>query len=116
MSIGRFQHSSDMARVLQVRVSSAEFDAIIEKKISVVFVPYDSGYKNSIILDERVTANGGKEYWFRQYDFVEFYYKDTYPTRVLQCLCGFSVTRSCIFDRHHRLVDFSSLKIAIHFR
>lgn len=116
MSIGRFQPPSDMARVLQVHVSQAEFDAIIENKISFVLVPYDSDLRKAIVLDERFTADGGKEYWFRQYDFVEFYYKDTYPTRVLLRLCGFSVTRSRIFDRHHRLVDFSGLKIAIHFK
>ncbi len=116
MSIGGFQPPSDMARVLQVHVNQAEFNAILEHKKSVVFIPYDSELKKSIVLDERFTANGGKEYWFRQFDFVEFYYKDTYPTRVLLSLCGFSVTRSRIFDRHHRLVDFSGLKIGIHFK
>lgn len=115
MSIGRFQLPSDMVRVLQVRVSVDEFNAIIEHKISVVFVPYDSDLRKAIILDERI-VNGGKDYWFRQYDFVEFYYKDTYFTRVLCRLCGFSVTRRCIFDRRHRLIDFSALSIAIHFK
>lgn len=115
MSIDRFRLQSDMARVLQVRVSVDEFNAIIEHKISVVFVPYDSDLRKAIILDERL-VNGEKDYWFRQYDFVEFYYKDTYFTRVLCRLCGFSVTRKCIFDRRHRLIDFSCLSIAIHFK
>ena len=83
MSIGRFQPPSDMTRVLQVRVSVVEFNAIEEHKISVVFVPYDSELAKYLVLDERLTSNGEKEYWFRQFDFVEFYYKDTYSTRVL---------------------------------
>ena len=115
MSIDKITPPSDMARVLQVRVSVAEFNAIIEHKISVVFVPYDSDLRKAIILDERL-VNGGKDYWFRQYDFVEFYYKDTYFTRVLCRLCGFSVTRNRVFDRHNRLIGFSDRKIAIHFR
>lgn len=115
MSIGRFQLPSDMARVLQVHVNQAEFNAILEHKISVVFIPYDSKLAKYLVLDERLTSNGEKEYWFRQFDFVEFYYKDTYSTRVLCRLSGFSVTRSCIFDRRHRLIDFSALSIAIHF-
>lgn len=69
MSIGRFQLPSDMVRVLQVRVSVDEFNAIIEHKISVVFVPYDSDLRKAIILDERI-VNGGKDYWFRQYDLL----------------------------------------------
>lgn len=116
MSIGRFQPPSDMARVLQVRVSVAEFNAVVEHKTSVVFVPYDSKLAKYLILDERLTSNNEKEYWFRQFDFVEFYYKDTFFTRVLCRLCGFSVTRRCIFDRRHRLIDFSALSIAIHFK
>lgn len=116
MSIGRFQPPSDMARVLQVHVNQAEFNAILEHKISVVFIPYDSELKKSIVLDERFTANGEKEYLFRQFDYVQFWYKDIPSTRVLRRWCGFSVTRSCIFDRRHRLIDFSALCIAIHFR
>ena len=115
MGIDRFRLQSDVAKVLQVRVSVDEFNAIIEHKISVVFVPYDSDLRKAIILDERL-VNGEKDYWFRQYDFVEFYYKDTYFGRVLCRLCGFSVTRRCIFDSRHRLVDFSALSIAIHFK
>ena len=42
MSIGRFQPPSDMARFLQVHVNQAEFNAIMENKISVVFISYDS--------------------------------------------------------------------------
>lgn len=115
MSIDKITPPSDMARVLQVHVNQAEFNAIMKNKISVVFVPYDSDLRKAIILDERI-VNGEKDYWFRQYDFVEFYYKDTYFTRVLCRLCGFSVTRRCIFDRRHRLIDFSALSIAIHFK
>ena len=38
MSIDKFQPPSDMARVLMVPVSLAEFNAILKNKISVVFV------------------------------------------------------------------------------
>lgn len=116
MSIGRFHPPSDMARVLQVRVSVAEFNAIIENKISVVFISYDSELKKSIVLDERFTADGGKEYLFWQYDYVQLWYKDTPSTRVLRKWCGFSIARSRVFNRHHRLVGFSDCKIAIHFK
>lgn len=116
MSIGRFQPPSDMARVLQVHVNQAEFNVIMENKISVVFISYDSELKKSIVLDERFTANGEKEYLFRQYDFVQLYYKNTPFTRILRRWCGFSVTRNRVFDRHHRLVGFSDYRIAIHFK
>ena len=115
MNIGRFQPPSDMARVLQVHVNQAEFNAIMENKISVVFISYDSELKKSIVLDERRTASGEKEYLFRQYDYVQLWYKDTPTTRVLRRWCGFSIARSRVFNRHHRLVDFSDRKIAIHF-
>ena len=42
MSIDKITPPSDMARVLQVHVNQAEFNAIMENKISVVFVSYDS--------------------------------------------------------------------------
>lgn len=116
MSIGRFQPPSDMARVLQVHVNQAEFNAIMENKISVVFISYDSDLKKSIVLDEGFTANGEKEYLFRQYDYVLLWYKDTPSTRVLRRWCGFSIARNRVFDRHHRLIDFSDRKIAIHFK
>lgn len=116
MSIDKFTPPSDMARVLQVRVSVAEFNAIIEHKISVVFVPYDSDLKKEIVLDERSTANGGKEYLFVPYDYVQLWYKDTPSTRVLRRWCGFSITSNRVFDRHNRLIGFSDRKIAIHFR
>lgn len=116
MSIDKFQPPSDMARVLIVHVSPAEYNAIIENKICMVFVPYDSELKKKIVLDERITANGAKELLFRQYDFVQFEYKDSIFTRVLRRWCGFSVTRSRVFNRHHRLVGFSDYKIAIHFK
>ena len=116
MSIGRFQPPSDMARVLQVHVNQSEFNAIMENKICVVFVSYDSELKKSIVLDERRTASGEKEYLFRQYDYVQLWYKDTPTTRVLRRWCGFSIARSRVFNRHHRLVDFSDRKIAIHFK
>ena len=61
MSIGRFQPPSDMARVLQVRVSVAEFNAVVEHKTSVVFVPYDSKLAKYLILDERLTSRSGME-------------------------------------------------------
>ena len=116
MSIDKITLPSDMARVLLVHVNQAEFNAIIEHKISVVFVPYDSELKKSIVLDEGFTANGEKEFLFRQYDYVQLWYKDTPSTRVLRRWCGFSITRNRVFDRHHRLVDFSDRKIAIHFK
>lgn len=116
MSIDKFQPPSDMARVLQVHVNQAEFNAILEHKICVVFVPYDSDWKNSIALDEKIGGNGEKELLFKQYDFVQLYYKNTPFTRILRRWCGFSVTRNRVFDRHHRLVGFSDYKIAIHFK
>lgn len=116
MSIGRFQPPSDMARVLQVHVTQAEFNAIIENKISVVFVSYDSELKKSIVLYEGFTANGEKEFLFRQYDYVQLWYKDTPSTRVLRRWCGFSITSNRVFDRHNRLIGFSDRKIAIHFK
>ena len=115
MSIDKNTTPSDMERVLQVHVNKAEFNAIMENKICVVFISYDSELKKSIVLDERVTANGGKEYLFRQYDYVQLWYKDTPSTRVLRKWCGFSIARSRVFNRHHRLVHFSDRKIAIHF-
>ena len=116
MSIYKITHPSDMARVLQVHVNQAEFNAIIEHKISVVFVSYDSELKKEIVLDERSTANGGKEYLFVPYDYVQLWYKDTPSTRVLRRWCGFSITSNRVFDRHNRLIGFSDRKIAIHFR
>lgn len=116
MSIDKITPPSDMAMVLQVHVNQAEFNSIMENKISVVFVSYDSELKKSIVLDERFTANGGKEYLFSQYDYVQFWYKDTPSTRVLRKWCGFSIASRRVFNRHHRLVDFSDRKIAIHFR
>ena len=115
MSIDKFTPPSDMARVLQVHVNQAEFNAIMENKISVVFVSYDSELKKSIVLHEGRTASGEKEYLFRQYDYVMLWYKDTPSTRVLRKWCGFSIARSRVFNRHHRLVDFSDRNIAIHF-
>ena len=116
MSIDKISPPSDMARVLQVRVSVAEFNAIMENKMSVVFVSYDSELKKSIVLDERFTANGGKEYLFMKYDYVQLWYKDTPSARVLRRWCGFSITSNRVFDRHNRLIGFSDRKIAIHFR
>ena len=116
MSIGRFQPPSDMARVLQVHVTQAEFNAIMENKISVVFVSYDSELKKSIVLDEGFTANGEKEFLFRQFDYVQLWYKDTPSTRVLRRWCGFSITSNRVFDRHNRLIGFSDRKIAILFK
>ena len=107
MSIAKFTPPSDTERVLQVHVNQAEFNAIMENNISVVFVSYDSELKKSIVLDERFTANGGKEYLFRQYDYVQLWYKDTPSTRVLRKWCGFSIARSRVFNRHHRLVGLS---------
>ena len=115
MNIGRFQPPSDMARVLQVHVNQAEFNAIMENKISVVFISYDSELKKSIVLHEGRTASGEKEYLFRQYDYVMLWYNDIPSSRVLRRWCGFSIARSRVFNRHHRLVDFSDRKIAIHF-
>lgn len=115
MRIDKITLPSDMDRVLQVHVNQAEFNAIMENKISVVFVSYDSELKESIVLDERL-ANGGKEYLFRQYDYVQLWYKDTPSTRVLRRWCGFSITSNRVFDRHNRLIGFSDRKIAIHFR
>lgn len=116
MSIDKFQPPSDMARVLLVPVSPAEFNAILENKICVVFVPYDSDWKDSIVLDEGISANGDKECLFRQYDFVQFDYKNSIFTRVLRRWCGFSVTRNIVYDSKHRLIGFSDYKIAIHFK
>ena len=115
MSIDKITPPSDMARVLQVHVNQAEFNAIMENKICVVFVSYDSELKKSIVLNERVTANGGKEYLFRQYDYVQLWYKGTPSKRVLRKWCGFSIVRRRVFDRHNRLIGFSDCKIAIHF-
>ena len=116
MSIDKFTPTSAMARVLQVHVNQAEFNAIMENKISVVFVPYDSELKKSIVLDERFTANGEKEYLFMKYDYVQLWYKDTSSARVLRRWCGFSITSNRVFDRHNRLIGFSDRKIAIHFK
>ena len=116
MSIDRFQPPSDMARFLQVHVTQLEFNAIMENKISVVFVSYNSELKKLIVLDEGFTADGDKECLFRQYDYVQFWCKDTPSTRVLRRWCGFSITSSRVFDRHNRLIGFSDRKIAIHFR
>ena len=116
MSIDKITPPSDMARVLLVHVNQAEFNAIMENKISVVFVSYDSELNKAIVLNERSTANGGKEYLFRQYDYVQLWYKDTPSTRVLRRWCGFSIARRRVFNRHHRLIDFSDRKIAIHFK
>ena len=114
MSIDKNTTPSDMERVLQVHVNKAEFNAIMENKICVVFISYDSELKKSIVFDERFTADGGKEYLFRQYDYVQLWYKDTPSTRVLRKWCGFSIARSRVFNRHHRLIGFSDRKIAIH--
>lgn len=116
MSIDKFTPPSDMARVLQVHVNQAEFNAIMENKISVVFVSYDSELKKSIVLHEGRTASGEKEYLFRQYDYVLLWYNDTPYSRVLRRWCGFSITRNRVFDRHNRLIGFSDRKIAIHFK
>ena len=116
MSIDKITPPSDMARVLQVHVNQAEFNAIMENKISIVFVSYDSELKKSIVLHEGRTASGEKEYLFRQYDYVQLWYKDTPTTRVLRKWCGFSIVRRRIFNRHHRLIGFSDRKIAIHFK
>ena len=116
MSIDKFQPPSDMARVLLVPVSPIVFNAIVEGKICVVFVPYDSDWKDSIVFDEKIGGNGEKELLFKQYDFVQLYYKNTPFTRILRKWCGFSVTRNRVFDRHHRLVGFSDYKIGIHFK
>lgn len=62
MSIDKFQPPSDMARVLLVLVSPAEFNAIVEGKICVVFVPYNSDWKDSkfsmrrLVLTEKKSA------------------------------------------------------------
>nr|DAF71466.1 MAG TPA: hypothetical protein [Caudoviricetes sp.] len=116
MSIDKFQPPSDMARVLLVPVSEVEYNAIVEGKICVVFVPYDSDWKDSVVLEEKMGANGEKECLFRQYDFVQLDYKNSIFTRILRRWCGFSVTSSRVFDSHHRLVGFSDYKIAIHFK
>ena len=116
MSIDKNTTPSDMERVLQVHVNKAEFNAIMENKICVVFISYDSELKKSIVLDERRTASGEKEYLFRQYDYVQLWYKDTTTTRVLRRWCGFSITSNRVFDRHNRLIGFSDRKIAIHFK
>ena len=116
MSIDKNTTPSDMERVLLVHVNKAEFNAIMENKICVVFISYDSELKKSIVLDERRTASGEKEYLFRQYDYVQLWYKDTPTTRVLRKWCGFSIVRRRIFNRHHRLIGFSDRKIAIHFK
>ena len=115
MSIDKNTTPSDMERVLQVHVNKAEFNAIMENKICVVFISYDSELKKSIVLDERRTASGEKEYLFRQYDYVQLWYKDTPTMRVLRRWCGFSITSNRVFDRHNRLIGFSDRKIAIHF-
>lgn len=116
MSIDKITPPSDMERVLQVHVTQAEFNAIMENKINVVFVSYDSELKKSIVLYEGFTANGEKEFLFRQYDYVQLWYKDTPSTRVLRRWCGFSITSNRFFDRHNRMVGFSDRKIAIHFK
>ena len=116
MSIDKNTTPSDMERVLQVHVNKAEFNAIMENKICVVFISYDSELKKSIVLDERRTASGEKEYLFRQYDYVQLWYKDTPTTRVLRRWCGFSITSNRVFDRHNRLIGFSDRKIAILFK
>ena len=116
MSIDKNTTPSDMERVLQVHVNKAEFNAIMENKICVVFISYDSELKKSRVLDERRTASGEKEYLFRQYDYVQLWYKDTPTTRVLRRWCGFSITSNRVFDRHNRLIGFSDRKIAIHFK
>ena len=116
MSIDKNTTPSDMERVLQVHVNKAEFNAIMENKICVVFISYDSELKKSIVLDERRTASGEKEYLFRQYDYVQLWYKDTPTTRVLRRWCGFSITSNRVFDRHNRMIGFSDRKIAIHFK
>lgn len=116
MSIDKITPPSDMARVLQVHVNQAEFNAIMENKISVVFVSYDSELKKSIVLHEGRTASGEKEYLFRQYDYVLLWYNDTPSSRVLRRWCGFSITSNRVFDRHNRLIGFSDRKIAIHFK
>ena len=116
MSIDKITPPSDMAMVLLVHVNQAEFNAIMENKISVVFVSYDSELKKSIVLHEGRTASGEKEYLFRKYDYVQLWYKDTPTTRVLRRWCGFSITSNRVFDRHNRLIGFSDRKIAIHFK
>lgn len=116
MSIDKFRRPSDMARVLRVPVSQVEYNAIVEGKIRVVFVPCNSDWKNSVVLDEGIGANGEKEFLFRQYDFVELYYKDSIFTRMLRRWCGFSLAYNRFYDYHHKLVGFSDYKIAIHFK
>ena len=116
MSIDKITPPIDMARVLHVHVTQSEFNAIMENKISVVFVSYNSELKESVVLDERFTANGGKVYLFMQYDYVQLCNKENPSMRVLRKWCGFSISRSRVFNRHNRLIGFSDRKIAIHFR
>ena len=93
MSIDKFKPRNDMASFLRIPVSCFMLPLYKERKVNIAFVPFNSEWKKELLLSEKPTGDGGMEYIFKQYDFVQIYNEDDPSMQVTRKFQAFSLDR-----------------------
>lgn len=93
MSIDKFKLRNDMASFLRIPVPCFMLPLYKERKVNIAFVPFNSEWKKELLLSEKPTGDGGMEYIFKQYDFVQIYNEDDPFVQVTRKFQGFALDR-----------------------
>lgn len=87
------KQKNDMASFLRIPVPSFMLPLYKERKINIAFVPFNSEWKKVLLLSEKLAGDGGMEYIFKQYDFVQIYNEDDPSMQVTRKFQGFDLDR-----------------------
>lgn len=91
MSIDKFKPRNDMASFLRIPVPCFMLHLYKERKVNIAFVPFTSEWKKELLLSKKPTGDGGMEYIFKQYDFVQIYNEDDPFMQVTRKFQGFAL-------------------------
>lgn len=87
------KQQNDMASFLRIPVPCFMLPLYKERKVNIAFVPFNSEWKKELLLSEKPTGDGGMEYIFKQYDFVQIYNEDNPSMQVTRKFQAFSLDR-----------------------
>lgn len=82
---------NDMASFLRIPVLFFMLPLYKERKLNIAFVPFNSEWKKELLLSEKPTGDGGMEYIFKQYDFVQICNEDDPFVQVTRKFQGFAL-------------------------
>lgn len=85
------EQRNDTASFLRIPVPCFMLPLYKERKINIAFVPFNSEWKKELLLSEKPTGDGGMEYIFKQYDFVQIYNEDDPFMQVTRKFQGFAL-------------------------